>query len=196
MANESLRSTLGAHDGVTLARARRLGLRAALLALVVLAGSGAASTRDRSDTIRLAQRQDTDQGSGEPQQGAVSPPAAGGRPDDRKKSTGPTTPVLSVEEKDQLQKVVAQGQRYIAQGERYLLEGNVGVARQFFQRAADAGYPPGAMRLAATYDPAELAGSQLQGIVPDVSEARRWYERARQLGAPDAAERLARLSRN
>jgi hypothetical protein len=108
----------------------------------------------------------------------------------------PPPPELSPEEKDQLQKLIAQGERYIAQGERYLLEGNIGVARQFYKRAADAGYPPGAMRLAETYDPVELAASSAQGIAPNVAEARRWYELARDLGAPDAEARLARLSRN
>jgi hypothetical protein len=93
-------------------------------------------------------------------------------------------------------RLIALGERYIAQGEQYLSEGNVAIARQFFQRAADAGYAPGAMRLAATYDPAEYSQLQLQGIIPDLALARRWYERARDLGAPGADERLARLERN
>jgi hypothetical protein len=138
----------------------------------------------------------------EPQLGALgelkaapTPPAAG--TPDLSGTAGPAASrERSAEEKDQLQKLAAQGERYIAQGERYLLEGNIGVARQFFQRAADAGYAPGAMRLAETYDPAELSRSQALGIVPDASEARRWYERARELGAPEANARLARLDRN
>ena len=132
-----------------------------------------------------------------PRQGdtaAVSPPAV--YSPDRSVGAMPATPEPTPEEKDRLQKLAAQAERYIAQGERYLLEGNIGVARQFFQRAADAGYAPGAMRLAATYDPAELSRSQVQGIVPNPSEARKWYERARELGAPEAEERLARLSGN
>ena len=50
------------------------------------------------------------------------------------------------------------------------------------------------IRLAATYDPSELARLQVQGIAPDPAEARKWYERARELGAPEAEERLARLA--
>jgi hypothetical protein len=94
---------------------------------------------------------------------------------------------------EQTQRIAAQGERFIAQGEQYLTEGNMAVARQFFQRAADLGYAPGAMRLATTYDPIELSRLHVQGIAPDPEQARRWYERARELGAPDADERLAKL---
>jgi hypothetical protein len=95
-------------------------------------------------------------------------------------------PELSAEDKSAAEKLVSQG-------ERFLVQGNIAVARQFFRRAADAGLAVGAIRLAATYDPAELARLQAQGVVPDRAEARKWYERARELGAPEAEERLARL---
>jgi len=84
-------------------------------------------------------------------------------------------------------------QELVAQGERYLAQGKVGGARLFFRQAADAGYARAAMRLAATYDPTELAILKVQGIAPDPLEARKWYERARELGAAEAEERLARL---
>jgi TPR repeat protein len=92
--------------------------------------------------------------------------------------------------------LAAQGARYVAQGEQFLSEGNMAVARQFFQRAADAEYAPGAMRLAETYDPTELARLHAQGIAGDKDEARKWYERARQLGAAGADARLERLNQN
>jgi hypothetical protein len=98
----------------------------------------------------------------------------------------PRAPQLPPEEKDRAEKLVAQGERFLAQG-------NVAIARQFFQRAADAGFAPAAIRLAATYDPGELARLQAQGVVPDRAEARKWYERARELGAEEAEERLAKL---
>ena len=85
-------------------------------------------------------------------------------------------------------------QELVTQGERYLAQGKVGGARLFFRQAADAGYARGAMRLAATYDPAELSILKVQGIAPDPLEARKWYERARELGAAEAEERLTRLS--
>jgi hypothetical protein len=92
--------------------------------------------------------------------------------------------------------LAAQGARYVAQGEQFLSEGNMAVARQFFLRAAEAEYAPGAMRLAETYDPAELARLHAQGLAGDKDEARKWYERARQLGAVGADARLARLDQN
>jgi TPR repeat protein len=94
-------------------------------------------------------------------------------------------------ELSQAQKAAAE--QLLAQGERYLAQGTLGAARLFFRQAADAGLALGAIRLGATYDPAELAKLKAQGILPDIAEARRWYERARQLGASDAEQRLARL---
>ena len=99
----------------------------------------------------------------------------------------PTGP--SAEDKDR-----AEGA--LALGEKYLADGRVLVAREFFQRAADAGLATGALRLASTYDPVELERLQLQGIVPNRALARRWYERARELGAPEAEELLAKLVGN
>jgi TPR repeat protein len=78
-------------------------------------------------------------------------------------------------------------------GRKYLGDANIEAARQFFRRAADAGLAAAALRLAATYDPAELVHLQAEGVVANQAEARRWYERARDLGATEAEGRLARL---
>ena len=117
---------------------------------------------------------------------ALTPPAPvpAGRPD----RNGPRPPELSAE-------IRAQAEKLVTQGERYLDSGNIAVARQFFQRAADAGLAKGAIKLASTFDPTELARLKVQGVVPSPAEARKWYERARELGAPEAEERLARLGR-
>lgn len=114
----------------------------------------------------------------------VPSPVPAGRPD--RNTQAPRPSELSAEEK-------ARTERLVAQGEKFLADGKVAAARQFFQRAADAGLAAAAIRMAATYDPAELARLQVQGVVPDRNEARKWYERARELGAPEAEERLARL---
>ena len=110
-------------------------------------------------------------------------PVPAGRPD---RNSPPRPPELAADEKARAEKLVAQGERYLAQG-------NIAIARQFFQRAADVGLAQGAIRLAATYDPTELERMQAQGVVPDRAEARKWYERAKELGAPEAEGRLARL---
>jgi hypothetical protein len=87
----------------------------------------------------------------------------------------------------------ALAERLVAQAERFFTQGDIVSARLLFRRAADWGSAPAALRLAATYDPAELLRLQVQGVTPDRAEARKWYERARELGAPEAQERLARL---
>jgi len=88
-----------------------------------------------------------------------------------------------------------RAERLVVSGDRHLEQGNIGAARQFFQRAAEAGLAVGALKMAATYDPSELdrLGVKVQGAIPDRAEARKWYERARTLGAPEAEDRLARI---
>lgn len=88
-----------------------------------------------------------------------------------------------------------RAERLVISGDRHLEQGNIGAARQFFQRAAEAGLAAGALKMASTFDPSELdrLGVKVQGAIPDRAEARKWYERARTLGAPEAEERLARI---
>jgi TPR repeat protein len=76
----------------------------------------------------------------------------------------------------------------------YFARGSILVARQYFELAADAGLAGAALRLAATYDPAELQRLEVPGVVPDRDLARKWYERARELGAREAEAPLAWLS--
>ena len=81
-----------------------------------------------------------------------------------------------------------------ANGEENLSLGNILVARQFFQRAAERGLAEAAVALATTYDPRELARIKtLSGVAPDAKLARKWYERARALGSTEAALRLRQL---
>jgi hypothetical protein len=84
--------------------------------------------------------------------------------------------------------------RMVEQGDKALALGNIATARQFFLRAAEAGDGSAALKLAETYDPAELPRLNAKGMAGDVAEAKRWYERARDLGVAGTAEKLARLS--
>ncbi|MBS0243438.1 MAG: sel1 repeat family protein [Proteobacteria bacterium] len=84
---------------------------------------------------------------------------------------------------------------FVTRGNALLLEGNIVSARLFFTRAANAGLAEGALALAETFDPNELARLRAIGVQPDVAEARRWYEKARALGATEAEKRLMRLGR-
>jgi hypothetical protein len=105
-----------------------------------------------------------------------------------KTAVEPRMTELSPEEKQRAEKLVGHGERHLEQG-------NIGAARMFFQRAAEAGLAAGAVKMAATYDPSELERMQVkvQGTVADRAEARKWYERAKTLGAPEAEDRLARI---
>jgi hypothetical protein len=98
----------------------------------------------------------------------------------------PRAPILSPTDRE-------AAERFVARGEHEIEQGQIAVARNFFLRAAQAGLARGALLLAATYDPRELARWHVQGVQPNLKEARKWYERARELGAPEAEERLARL---
>ncbi len=82
---------------------------------------------------------------------------------------------------------------FVVRGRAQAQEGNIAAARLFYRRAADAGLGEGALALAGTYDPGELARLRVAGVQPDVALARQWYERARELGAKEADERLRQL---
>ena len=71
--------------------------------------------------------------------------------------------------------------------------GDVDAARRFFERAADMGLSQGAMALANTYDPNELAKLKVVGQQANAAAARKWYDRAAELGAAEAGDRLRRL---
>jgi hypothetical protein len=119
---------------------------------------------------------------------AVSPPPPAQAPAPAPERSAQPPPSLTALVKE-------RAERLIVSGDRHLEQGNIGAARMFFQRAAEAGLATGALKMAATYDPAELDRLQVkvQGAIPDRAEARKWYERARALGAPEADDRLSRI---
>jgi len=87
-----------------------------------------------------------------------------------------------------------QALRFYHKGQEVLERGDVDAARRFFERAADLGLPHGAMALATTYDPNELAKLKVVGLKGNIAAARTWYDRAAELGATEASERLRRLN--
>jgi hypothetical protein len=80
-----------------------------------------------------------------------------------------------------------------SKGLELLERGDVDAARKFFERAADLGLSQGAMALATSYDPNELAKLKVIGLQANAAAARKWYDRAAELGAAEAGERLRRL---
>jgi hypothetical protein len=81
----------------------------------------------------------------------------------------------------------------VTRGDDFLKSGDVASARLFYERAADAGDGPAALRLGATFDPGVLARAGIRGIPGDPAQASLWYRRARDLGEAAAAERLKSL---
>ena len=163
--SELIISVVGA-DGIPLAEAR-----------TTLVIEPEPSTRKSSETPAAAPANPS------PFVTPLAPPIAAGR---RNYAT-PRPLELSIAEREKAEQLVRQGDQYLAQGK-------IGGARLLYRQAASAGFALAAIRLGTTYDPAELARLQVEGISPDAVEARKWYERARELGAPEADERLARLS--
>jgi hypothetical protein len=86
-----------------------------------------------------------------------------------------------------------QALRFYHKGLDLLERGDVDAARRFFERAADMGLPEGAMAVASTYDPNELAKLKVVGLKANAAAARKWYDRAAELGATEASQRLRRL---
>ena len=82
----------------------------------------------------------------------------------------------------------------LARGKEVLLQGGIAAARIIFEELATHGSAAGALALAQSYDPVQIAKSNATGAVPDISEARKWYERAAELGNADAKRRLAEFA--
>jgi hypothetical protein len=83
----------------------------------------------------------------------------------------------------------------VTRGDENLKTGKIVAARKFYERAAELGSAQGALALARTYDPQELAKiAVIGGIGPDLELARIWYERARDMGLAEAADGLQRIS--
>jgi len=128
----------------------------------------------------------------QPQIPATAPPAPAAVEKEPMPASPPPraqAPALTPADRENAEKLVARGERDLEQG-------NIAQARQFFLRAAQIGLARGALMLAATYDPRELARMRAVSVQPNIAEARKWYMRAVELGAPDAAHKLATLGGN
>jgi hypothetical protein len=71
-------------------------------------------------------------------------------------------------------------------GDRLFGMGDVISARLFYERAAEAGDGPAALRLGETYDPTFLERAKLRAIKGDLKAAAFWYRRAKELGVVEA----------
>jgi hypothetical protein len=124
--------------------------------------------------------------------GAAPSIRTGSLPDDLVLEPVKTPPSLS-----QIRVLVTDGDRRRAQelillGEIQRMQGRFASARAYYRQAADMGSPRGAMALAATFDPHEIAGTT---IAPDKEVARAWYRQSRDLMDAAVEFYLKRLER-
>jgi hypothetical protein len=82
----------------------------------------------------------------------------------------------------------------LARGKALEASGDIGAARLFFQRAAEAGNAQAAFLLAETYDPTVLKNLGEVGLASDIKAARIWYGKAKELGSEEALDRMQRLA--
>jgi hypothetical protein len=75
----------------------------------------------------------------------------------------------------------------INRGDALMASGDLTSARQFYERAADAGDGRAALRMGETYDPTFLTQSRLSANRGNALSAAQWYLRAVELGETDAA---------
>ncbi|HET9714827.1 MAG TPA: hypothetical protein VFP60_01465 [Pseudolabrys sp.] len=83
----------------------------------------------------------------------------------------------------------------LEQGEEFVSVGDFASARTVFGRVWEANEARGALALAKTYDPVDLAKIGAKGVTPDVTKAREWYAKAGELGSREAAARLQALGK-
>jgi TPR repeat protein len=118
----------------------------------------------------------------------VPPPAAVPAPAPAPRAPAPKLAQPSQEDR-------ARAESFMARAAQALERGDIATARAFLERAVDLGDANAALRLGATFDPAELGRMGAVGIKADPALARQWYEKARDLGATAVAdERLKRLA--
>jgi hypothetical protein len=80
----------------------------------------------------------------------------------------------------------------VQRGDAFLSLGDITSARLFYERAANAGSGPAALRLGATFDPAILGHASARGVIADPAQALSWYKRARNLGMVEAEQPIKR----
>ncbi len=86
-----------------------------------------------------------------------------------------------------------EAKNLLAKGDILLKSGDLGMARQFYERAFAQGSVEAAIGAGKTYDPAVYTELKVHGLKPDPTRAMEWYVRASAGGSPDAAAAIEAL---
>ncbi|MGQ0485552.1 MAG: hypothetical protein ACT4SY_09405 [Hyphomicrobiales bacterium] len=100
---------------------------------------------------------------------------------------------VTAEGETRIAAVTPEASDLLRKGDLLLKSGDLGAARQFYERAYAQGAAAGAMGVAKTYDPVVFAELNVQGIAPDPAKAMEWYRRAEDRGLRDAAPAIEAL---
>jgi hypothetical protein len=117
---------------------------------------------------------------------AVSEPIAGSR-----LSTAALPAVSEPAASNRLSATAISG--LLARGDAFLKVGDIASARLYYERAADAGSGPAALRMGATFDTVFTRHALLGAFTADPEKALSWYRRARELGVGEAEQRIKAL---
>ena len=96
-------------------------------------------------------------------------------------------------EEQQIASVEPQAQNLLTKGDILLKSGDLGMARQFYERAFAQGSAEAALGAGKTYDPAVYAELKVHGLKPDPALAMEWYLRASAAGNTEAAAAIEDL---
>ena len=90
----------------------------------------------------------------------------------------------------------AEAQNLLAKGDILLKAGDLGMARQFYERAFAEGSVEAAIGAGKTYDPIVYAELKVHGLKPDPVRALEWYTRASAAGNTEAAAAIEALKQS
>lgn len=101
----------------------------------------------------------------------------------------------AVPEEQEIAAIEPQAQNLVAKGDILLKSGDLGMARQFYERAFAQGSAEAAIGMGKTYDPTVYAELEVHGLKPDPALAMEWYTRASAAGNADADKAIEALKR-
>jgi hypothetical protein len=117
-----------------------------------------------------------------PAASAVGTMTAAAVPSNAPEASSPISAPVALTPTAPLGQSAAEVAALVQRGDRMFALGDIASARLFYERAADAGDGPAALKLGKTFDPVFLYLAHLYGVRGDAAMAASWYRRGRDLG--------------